>query len=174
MVELVKQDYTKNKQMYTTVKSVLESKLSSSVVISHVGSTAIPSIIYGKNIIDVLVGVVDSTEFLNAYNIISSLGYIPSANSKTDIYQFFASKNHETSNGDTHIHLVIMNTDRYNDFITLRDYLLTFPNEAIAYSDHKVELVSSGITERKVYRATKSLFVESLIDKARKWKSRQI
>ena len=106
-------------------------------------------------------------EFDNFKKTITSLGYYASKNSKSDIYQFFASREGETGDGDSHIHLVIIDSERYREFIILRNYLLANPSEAQAYSDHKKELVNMGITDRRLYRQTKSEYVTNLIERAK-------
>ena len=165
MVELEVQDFEKNKQMYENKRIELEEVLVGAPI-DHVGSTAIPDMV-GKNIIDILVGAHDEVEFIKFRSLIERLGYYASQNSRTEIYQFFASRQGETGSGDTHIHLVVMGTDRYNDFLTLRNYLLENKSEADNYANHKKELIKLGVTDRKQYRATKSLYVSNLIEKAR-------
>lgn len=167
MVELINQDYKKNKLLYSSIESVLKDNLSYAKI-DHVGSTAIPNIC-GKNIIDILVGV-SLDNFDIARNTLIDMGYCPSERSRTDIYQFFASKIEETGSGDTHIHLVVLDTDRYNEFIILRDYLLDNPDEAIAYSKHKEEILKLGL-DRKAYREVKSKYVTELINRAKKNKT---
>ena len=63
MVSLVKQNYNENKELYEKVEKVLRKELNKSIPINHVGSTAIPTIMYGKNIIDVLIGAKDKEQF---------------------------------------------------------------------------------------------------------------
>ena len=166
MVELINQDFEVNKQKYNNVKAGLQQLLGEGVDIDHVGSTAIPDIC-GKNIIDVLVGADDLEDFQQKLDLISGQGYFASQNSKNEIYQFFASKQGETGDGDVHIHLVVKGTDRYEDFLKLRDYLLAFPKEAEAYSNHKKELIGLGVVDRKEYRRVKSEYVSAMIDRAR-------
>ena len=166
MVQLEKQNFNKNKKLYTSVENMLKTHLPTNTTISHVGSTAIPNMC-GKNIIDVLVGVEDVAAFSSVSTILSNLGFYPSTHSKTDVYQFFASSLEETKSGDTHIHLVITSTDRYNEFIILRDYLLSHPDEALAYSNHKQHLLETIGSDRTTYRNEKSTFVTSLIAKAK-------
>lgn len=168
MVELEKQNFEKNKNLYSSVESRLKQLFDSHTPINHVGSTAIPQM-YGKNIIDVLVGAEDKKEFETYKQILINEGYYASQNSKSDIYQFFASKQGETGSGDTHIHLVIIETERYKEFLILRDYLLSNEEEALAYSEHKKQLLNSGITDRKLYRNTKSEYVSKLIERAKLW-----
>ena len=167
MVELVKQDFEKNKMTFEKVKAEILIWLGLNVKVDHVGSTAIPDMV-GKNIIDILVGATDSTQFEKFKMIISSKGFYASPNSANEIYQFFASKQGETGEGDVHIHLVIMGTVRYDEFLILRDYLLRHKEEAERYLNHKKELISSGVTDRKLYRATKSKYVSELIARAKK------
>ena len=166
MVELKSQDYRKNKELYFETEKDLRKILGEFVPIDHVGSTAIPGIV-GKNIIDILIGAKDEQEFISLRQKLIDVGYFASVNSKTDIYQFFASKQGETGEGDIHLHLVVIDTERYKEFLVLRDYLLATPEEALAYSEHKKELLSQGISDRKLYRATKSKYVTELIARAK-------
>ncbi len=167
MVYLVKQNYKKNKKMYKMIEQNLRKILPKDVQIEHVGSTAIPNM-YGKNIIDILIGTENNLEFENISNILKDNNYIASEKSKTDIYQFFASTSNETESGDTHIHLVIKNTQRFDDFIILRNYLLNNEKEAKKYSDLKRKLIKDGVTDRKKYKKEKSEYVSNLLDRARK------
>ncbi len=154
--------------MYKSIEQKLRKILPKDVQIEHVGSTAIPNM-YGKNIIDILIGAENKSEFENISNILENNNYISSEKSKTDIYQFFASTSNETESGDTHIHLVIKNTERFSDFIILRNYLLNNKAEAKNYSDLKRKLIKNGVTDRKKYKTEKSEYVSSLIDRARKF-----
>ena len=166
MVSLVCQNFIENKNLYNKIYEDLRKNLDESIPINHVGSTAIPDMV-GKNIIDILVGAVDKTQFENLINYFIQKGYKASEKSRTDIYQFFASREGETLAGDMHIHLVMLGTERYNEFIILRDYLLSNKEEAINYSNLKKELVESGIVERKAYRTAKSEYVTKLIERAK-------
>ncbi len=172
MVELRVQDYDLNKKSYYAAEKRLFELLGQNVPIDHVGSTAIPNIV-GKNIIDILIGAKDSAEFERYKDALINEGFYASTNSRTDIYQFFASRQGETGEGDVHLHLVIIGTERYSEFLTLRNYLLAKPEEATAYSEHKKELLSQGITDRKLYRATKSKYVSELIERAKQYESKK-
>lgn len=167
MVLLEIQNYDENKKIYTQVENKLRNKLELNIPISHVGSTAIPSMKYGKNIIDILIGVQNIQQFESVKNIIINEGYIPSTKSRDEEYQFFSSIEGETGSGDIHIHLAIINTERYQDFITLRDYLLSHEEEVINYSNFKKELIDKGITDRKEYKTFKSEYVTQLLKRAK-------
>ena len=169
MVELVKQNFEENKKYYRTIENKLRDNIDKSIPIEHVGSTAIPEIEFGKNIIDILIGAADLNQFEEIKKILESDGYVASLKSRDNIYQFFSSTADESGSGDIHIHLVIMNTDRYNDFIILRDYLLMNSLEAKKYSDFKVKIINLMTTDRKEYKRIKSEYVSELLERARKW-----
>ena len=167
MVKLINQDYLANKKRFLEVEKWLKQIVGDQVEIEHVGSTAIPDI-KGKNIIDILIGAKNKEQFEKFAQSLTSSGYFGSEKSKTDIYQFFASRQEETGDGDVHIHLVVVGTGRHDEFLILRDYLLRHKEEADRYLNHKKELISSGVTDRKLYRATKSKYVSELIARAKK------
>lgn len=172
MVELVRQNLRENKKIYNNVVRGLRKVIAKNVPIDHVGSTAIPNM-YGKNIIDILIGAKDLKEIDKLTDIISSSGFYGSKKNKDDIYRFFASTEEETKSGDIHIHLVILDTDRYKDFITLRDYLLNNKEEVKEYSKFKKELLKKGYEDRKDYKKIKSEYVSNLIIRAKKSKEKQ-
>ena len=168
LVNLVYQNFAENKAMYNKIESELRKDLGEDIPINHVGSTAIPDMI-GKNIIDILVGASDEKMFKELTEYFVQKGYRASEKSKTDIYQFFASREGETSSGDSHIHLIMIETERYNEFIILREYLLNNKEEATNYSSLKKKLIESGIVERKEYKNKKSEYVTKLIERAKEW-----
>lgn len=167
MVELKKQNYNKNKVLYNKISKELRENLGKNFSIEHVGSTVIPNM-YGKNIIDILVGVKDKRELKKIKTILKKMNYYGSVKNKSLIYQFFASKKEETGSGDVHIHLVIKETERYNEFLILKKYLLNNISEAKKYSDFKVEIIKKGIKNRNDYRTVKSEYVSNLLEKAKK------
>ena len=167
MVELKKQNYSSNKKLYEKVLKILREKLDIKIPIEQVGSTAIKNM-YGKNIIDILIGAENNDEFEKIREKLEEVGFIPSKKSSDNIYQFFASTEKETKDGDVHIHLVIKETERYKEFIILKNYLIKNKDEAKSYSDFKKKLINSGITDRKEYKRTKSEYVSALLERAKK------
>ena len=164
-VILFKQDYDKNKVNYDTVEEDLKKILGDKVTINHVGSTAIPDM-YGKNIIDVLVGV-NKDQFNKVIDLINKkMGYHLGTSGTSDIYQFMASRDGETHDGDVHIHVVVKDTKRYDDFLVLKNYLLKNKKEAKDYSDFKKKIIASGNTERRDYKNIKGKYVDDLIKRA--------
>ena len=168
MVILEEQNYNENHNKFKEIKQKLEDKINKNIEIIHVGSTSIPTIKYGKNIIDVLIGAKDKKEFAEIAKILESINYIPSDKSKTEEYQFFASTNEETKIGDIHIHLALKDTNRYKEFILLKECLLENKKEAIAYSNFKQKLISTQTNNRAEYKRLKSEYVTKIIEKINK------
>ncbi len=61
----------------------------------------------------------------------------------------------------------MMGTERYSEFIILRDYLLNNDEEATNYSNLKKEIIDKGITDRREYKAIKSMYVTELLNRAK-------
>ena len=166
MVELVRQNFRDNKNLYKQIEKDLRKDIDINIPINHVGSTSIPNM-YGKNIIDILIGAEDNKQFEEIKTILEKKGFLCSEKSKSKIYQFFSSTFKETKTGDIHIHLVIKSTEKYYEFIILRDYLLKNKEEAKNYSDFKRKLIKDGITDRKEYKKIKGKYVSDLISRAK-------
>ena len=166
MVYIVEQNYAKNKEIFNSIVKELKEKIKEDVPIDHVGSTAINNMV-GKNIIDILIGAKDENQFEYISGILTEMGYY--ASSKKDIYQFFASRKEETVSGDIHIHLVILGTNRYNEFIILRDYLLSNEKEVMDYCNCKKGIMELENIDRNMYKEIKSKYVSDLIERAKKY-----
>ena len=164
MVELIKQNFDENCSTYLKFKNLLINLLGDNVFIEHIGSTAIPNML-GKNIIDILIGANDNNDFENFSKILVNNGFFVGKNS-TEIYNFFASKIEETKSGDVHIHLVINHTERFNDFLILKEYLLNNKKECVDYCNFK-KYILSKTTDRTEYRRIKSEYVTNLLNRAK-------
>lgn len=88
MVDLVYQDYEKNIRFFGKIRNELMTGLTTKKTIEHVGSTAIKNM-YGKNILDILVGVETSEDFDVTFKELENLGYFASTNFSSSIYHFF-------------------------------------------------------------------------------------
>ena len=167
MVELERQNKKINTKIYNKVLKDLRKVIEKNIPIDHVGSTTIPNM-YGKNIIDVLIGAENETELEELTIKLKDLGYFPGRNSNGMIYRFFASTEEETKSGDVHIHLVIIDSDRYRDFLTLKKYLLKNKEERKNYSNLKKDLIKKGHFVREDYISIKSRYVSELLERAKK------
>lgn len=167
MVELERQNKKINTKIYNKVVKELKRVIGKKVPIDHVGSTAIPNM-YGKNIIDILVGANSEIELEELTVKLKELGYFSGRNSTGMIYRFFASAEEETKSGDIHIHLVMIDSDRYRDFLILKKYLLKNKEERKKYSNLKKDLIKNGYFVREDYKSIKSEYVSALLERARK------
>ena len=166
MVKLIQQNYKENKKIYNQIEKALKTYLGTNIPITHVGSTAIPNM-YGKNIIDILIGANDYNQMQLISKVLEDRGYIQSKKNCNEAYKFFASTNKETSSGDIHIHLALLETERYLEFILIKEYLLKNKKEAKKYSNFKKEIIQKGIMDRKEYKKIKSEYIKELLKRAK-------
>lgn len=167
MVVLEEQNYQDNIKKYNSLVERLKEVLGNNTIIHHVGSTAIPNMI-GKNIIDILIGINSEEEMDLFTNKLKEIGFYPGKNSTGYTYRFFASKEEETTSGDIHIHLADTNSDRYKDFIILKEYLLENTEERENYANFKKKIITNGNNIREDYKSIKSKYVTDLLQRARK------
>ena len=138
--------------------------------IHHVGSTAVPGLA-GKNIVDVLVSARDIHDIAAIKRRLQKAGFFPGSHSNpADGYVFMASRREETSAGDIHIHIAVAGTTRHDDFLLLRDYLRTHPEETKAYAAAKSAIVRDTNGDRNQYKLRKSKYVAELLGRAQRWK----
>lgn len=162
VVYLVRQNYKNNRQIFKNVGQLISKAVDTKVTIEHIGSTAIPGML-GKNIVDVLVGVDDAKKIKKSAETLVKHGFFLGKNPDYKEHVFLASSENETVSGDVHIHIVIKNSDRYRQFILLRDFLLNNPNARKLYSDAKKRIIAKFGNDRERYKKEKSKFVSQLI-----------
>lgn len=166
MVELVRQNLRINKKLYKHIEDELRQCLDKDIILEHVGSTVIPNM-FGKNIIDILIGVNNNEQLKKTIKILEEKGFVSSSKHHDNIYQFMSSTAKETHEGDIHLHLVIKNSERFNEFIILKQYLLNNKEEAKTYSDFKKKILKNGYEDRKEYKKIKSEYVSNLLKRAK-------
>ena len=143
--------------------------LGGGVSIEHVGSSAVG--IGGKNIVDVLVGVRDTSEMERARDLLVGLGYREGHDSHPERIFMAWRKNddgtdRETGEGDYHVHISVEGSEEYLNFIRLRDYLRAHRDEALEYEQMKSVFAEKARYDRKKYKALKSEYVKELIGRA--------
>ncbi len=165
MLQLERQNYRKNVQLFRKEQLKLAGIVGELFVIHHVGSTAIPKM-SGKNILDVLIGAPNNNALKSALRKLESSGYFP-GKGKEDNYIFLASKIEETGSGDIHVHLTLTDSKRFKDFLHLKNYLLQNPKEAKEYRKAKHLIARKTNSNRSDYKKKKSEYVTNLLKKAR-------
>ncbi|MBQ6414524.1 GrpB family protein [Candidatus Saccharibacteria bacterium] len=143
--------------------------LGGDVSIEHVGSSAVG--IGGKNIVDILVGVRDTSEMERVRDLLVGLGYREGHDSHPErIFMAWRKDDdgtdRETGEGDYHVHISVEGSEEYLNFIRLRDYLRAHRDEALEYERMKSVFAEKARYDRKKYKALKSEYVKELIGRA--------
>ena len=145
---------------FISEKQRLLSFLPDSIIIEHVGSSAVG--IGGKNIIDILIGADDKDEMFKIRDILKENGYFEGHDSHGDRI-FLASSKNETRYGDFHIHICPITCNSYKDFILLRDFLISNPEKSKEYYNKKIEFANKAGFNRQKYKTLKSQFLARLL-----------
>lgn len=145
---------------FISEKQRLLSFLPDSIIIEHVGSSAVG--IGGKNIIDILIGVSDKDEMLKIRDILKENGYFEGHDSHDDRI-FLANSENETGYGDFHIHICPTTSNSYKDFILLRDFLISNPEKSKEYYNKKIEFANKVGFDRQKYKTLKSQYLTKLL-----------
>ncbi len=150
-------------EWYVEEEKRLKRVLTNNERISHIGSTAIPSI-WAKPIVDILVEIPKGTDLLDYKAEIINCGYICMSQSENRL----SFNKGYTENGFSekvfHLHL------RYagdNDELYFRDYLIEFPDIAKEYEKLKLSLWKEYEHNRDAYTNAKTEFVRKYTEKAK-------
>lgn len=135
--------------------------------IQHVGSTSIPTI-KAKPIIDIAVAVDNFDEVLEMEEELANEGfyYRPNVNENQLL---FACGSYYEGSGDlqTHfIHVVLIDSMEWINYINFRDYLNNKPDVAKAYEDLKSSLAVNAPQKREQYLNGKAEFIVHTLRKA--------
>ncbi len=128
------------------------------VRISHIGSTAIPSI-QSKPIIDLLVGLSDSFDWKAVKDLLKRNGYICMAESEG---RMSFNKGYTIDGYAERVFHVHFHLPGDNDEIRFRDYLLEHSEVAKEYEKLKLSLLPKFRNDRDGYTAAKSEFVKRI------------
>lgn len=145
---------------FISEKQRLLSFLPDTLIVEHVGSSAVG--IGGKNIIDILIGVSDKDEMLRVRDILKTNGYFEGHDSHGDRI-FLASSKNETGDGDFHIHICLITSNSYKDFILLRVFLISNPEKSKEYYNKKIEFANKAGFNRQKYKTLKSQYLTKLL-----------
>ena len=150
-------------EWYSEEEGLLKNALSSTERISHIGSTAIPSI-WAKPIVDILVEIPKGSSLLDYKALIINNGYICMSQSENGL----SFNKGYTENGFAervfHLHL------RYagdNSELYFRDYLIAFPDVAREYEKLKLSLWKEYVHNRDAYTNAKTEFVKKYTEQAK-------
>lgn len=150
---------------YLEEEKLLKELLGDRIVsIHHVGSTAIKGL-KAKPIIDMLMVVNSFDIILELEEILKDYGYTNrGAQGVMDRYLFVKGP----EDARTHyVHIVLPKSNTYYNQILFRDYLNKYPEYVVKYCELKQELARKYANDRKMYTASKSEFINSVIELAK-------
>lgn len=132
------------------------------IKIEHVGSTSIKGL-SAKPIIDIAIAVNKLADFKQVKSYFEKEPYSIKEDSVED--EILVRKG--SSDNRTHfIHIMELNSKRYQDTIIFRDYLRNNINTLKEYENLKKELAAKYSDNRKMYTASKNDFIQKVIEKA--------
>ena len=132
----------------------------------HIGSTAIKGIC-AKPIIDIVAGVSDFDVLLSMNSILEKNGFVFRGQDHPLQYLYICGKNDIRTH---HIHVVIYNSEEWNNYVDVRDYLNCHKEDAVVYSKLKESLAKQYSEDRETYTASKSELIGEIIAKAHCWR----
>ena len=151
------------REWYLEEENLLKTTLSAIERISHIGSTAVPSI-WAKPIIDILVEIPIGSDLLDYRTPIINNGYICMSQSKNRLS--FNKGYTETGFAEKVFHLHL----RYagdHDELYFKDYLIEYPEAAKEYEELKLMLWKKYEHNRDAYTNAKTELVKKYTEKAR-------
>ena len=151
------------KEWYSEEEILLKNNLYSTERISHIGSTAIPSI-WAKPIVDILVEIPKGSNLLDYKALIINNGYICMSQSENGL----SFNKGYTENGFAervfHLHLRYVGD---NNELYFRDYLIEHPDIAKEYEELKLKLWKQYEHNRDAYTNAKTELVNKYTKEAR-------
>lgn len=130
------------------------------VTVHHIGSTAIPNI-YAKPVIDILLVVHGHADLDAKQTAMEALGYEAFGEFGIPTRRYFRKDN---AHGDrTHqVHAFEAGSPQITRHLTFRDYMITHPDAAQAYSDLKRELAAQHPNDTEAYMDGKHEFIQEI------------
>ena len=152
-----------------TLKNILGSV---AVDIQHIGSTSIKTI-SAKPIIDIAVAVNDYEPILRKRNVLEKADIIFRFDERPE-QLLFVMGDFEKDTRSHHIHVVLYDSDEWNNYINFRGYLNSNSEAAGEYEAVKIRLAEQYPDDRIAYTDGKQEVIDKLLEEARVWKSKQL
>jgi GrpB-like predicted nucleotidyltransferase (UPF0157 family) len=127
--------------------------------VHHVGSTAVPGL-DAKPTIDVLVGVEDLASARGCFESLAELGYLYAPYRPEEMHWFCKPS---PSRREFHLHLVPVDSSRFQDELAFRDRLRADPKLAREYAELKRSLAARFPRDREFYTKAKGEFIRASV-----------
>lgn len=155
--------------LISKLKTILKDDM---VDAKHIGSTSIKNI-YAKPIIDIAVGVTSFDKIMKYNDILLEEGIIYRREDYPGQHLYICGD--LENNIHTHyIHVVIWGESQWNNYINMRDYLNANIDRAKDYSELKKRLAKEYPEDRIAYSEGKSELIESILREAKAWRDNKM
>lgn len=128
--------------------------------IEHVGSTAVKGL-SAKPIVDIAIGVPSLDDIKPYISKLAELYTIKENHNSNEI--LLIDENEKETN--FLIHVMLIDSIRYNNMITFRDILNSNHTTLKQYEDLKIKLVTKYSNDRKMYTKSKNDFIQDILKK---------
>lgn len=139
----------------------------SSLILHHIGSTAIPGIL-AKPTIDILGAVPHLRSIDSKVGALQKLGYEALGSHGINGRRYFR-KTNALGERSHHLHVFVHGSPHIERYLAFRDYLIAKPEVATEYSALKEKLSNDKTSSRGSYEDGKDPFVRNVQEKALEW-----
>jgi GrpB-like predicted nucleotidyltransferase (UPF0157 family) len=147
-------------QQFEQAAAELRQRIGGSVVvIHHVGSTAVDTIVWSKPVIDILVEVRDLSDLDGSVAERLADGGFEGRGEYGIARRRYFVRPADTHRLKTHVHCYESRDAHVDRHLRFRDYLRRHPQEAAAYSNLKRQLASAHGHDQAAYQAGKAEFI---------------
>ena len=161
---LLENNYLEWQQIFESEKEILKSIFQNlAIKIEHIGSTSIEDL-SAKPIVDIAVAVNHLEEVESIIRELSKRYTIKKSYEKEEI--LLINENNQVT--DCLIHVMNINSERYQNTILFRDYLRSHKKEKKEYEQLKINLASKYKNNREMYTKSKNNFIKEILIKAKK------
>lgn len=157
----------RGQEMVSSLKSIMKK----AVDIQHVGSTSIPGM-FSKPLIDIAVEVNDLDDILEYVDELEKLE-IHYVGEYIQGQREFYKDNPGTKERACHIHVVLKDSDQWQNYLNIRDYCTANKEAREDYIALKKDLLKKYADAPEKYGPAKAEFMLNLREKARKWRKMQ-
>lgn len=152
--------------MIKTIKNILGDD---AIDVQHIGSTAIKNIC-AKPIIDIAVGVKDFNDVFKHNTQLKENGIIYRREDHPGQHLYVCTD--EENDVQTHyIHVVAFESNDWNNYINMRDYLNFNKKKALEYSKLKMQSADKYPNDRIAYTNSKNEIIEEILVSANGWRN---
>lgn len=151
--------------LFRREKERIVSGVKESIIIEHVGSTAVPNL-GGKGIIDIAIAA-EYRKIKSIFKRLQNLGYEfrPTGGSAERFFFQIKLPDKEDRVQTYHIHLVNLNSKEWKRMLAFRDYLRKNPEDVKKYATSKKNAAQEANEDRDKYMSLKTPAIEEILEK---------